>query len=665
MKFLPTATPRFVAASVRSLLGMGLIAGSLIGSTSMRADEAPEPFHPERFTDLGAPVQRNAVYNHVIGEDAEGNERYYQAYRGTPWFLLSIDPTTGEQREFIAEGFDGNPWSLVWASNKKLYITTGGGGTDDVFVFDPATEELNYLGRPTDTEQVVWTIAEADNGKLYGGTYPNAKLISIDLKTDELTDLGRISPDQPYIRNLATQGDYVYCNAGPSLPACWAYNIRTGETTQILPDALRTRDLLRYGTAEKRADGNVYIYLPNSDNMNFRVEGLEVTPVDDLPPATPESHMGRPDRAVLTMNDGTTLRVTVLSGPEKYFLRTPPGGKPERIEVDYTGSSTPLWAVEEGPDGLIYGTTRTPLTLFTVDPKNDHQAVALGNPMGSNGQVYSWQWHDDKLFMAAYGGERMSVWDPEQPWHFGGASGDNPLYLGTSKIGRPSSLVVSPDGKTLIAAGLPIYGKTGGLLTLITPSATGESAIEYLEDLWGDQSALSLATVPGTDLVCVGTTWRGGSGSKAEPAPPRLILWNAATRQVEFETQAIPGNGAVEQILCLDGLIYATSSEHQGGVNDDGFLVVFDPHQRKILHTAPLGHGPGSIFGLRYREADGMLYAISGDSVLCIDPQTYDIQRLGTYPGLGYGMALADDAIYFCADTRLIRFEIPPISNNE
>lgn len=644
---------------------MSLIVGSLSASTATRAEDAPEPFHPERFTDLGAPVQRNAIYNHTIGEDADGNERYYQAYRGTPWFLLSIDPETGEHKEFIAEGFDGNPWSLVWASNKKLYITTGGGGRDDVFVFDPATEELKFLGRPTDAEQVVWTLAEAEDGKLYGGTYPNAKLISIDLETDELKDHGRVSPDQPYIRTLATQGPYVYANAGPALPACWAYDTRDGSTTQILPDDLRTRDLLRYGTAEKRADGNVYIYLPNRDDMNYRVEGLEVTPVDELPPATPESHMGRPDRAVLTLNDGATLRVTVLSGPEKYFLRTPPGGKPERVEVDYTGSSTPLWAVEEGPDGLIYGTTRTPLTLFRVDPENDHAAEALGNPMGSNGQVYSWKWHDGKLFMASYGGERLSVWDPGKPWHFGGADGDNPLYLGTSKIGRPSSLVVAPDGETLIAAGLPTYGMTGGLLTLITPDASGKADIQTLEGLWGQQSAVSLATVPGTDLVCVGTTWRGGSGSTAEPAPPRLLLFNAATRKIEFETRAIPGDGVVEQMLCLNGLIYATTSEHQGGVNDDGFLVVFDPHQREILHTAPLGHGPGSIFGLRHREADGMIYALSGDSVLRIDPQTYAIQRLGTYPGITYGMAMADDAIYFCADERLIRFEIPPISDQE
>src|SRR5690606_21492232 len=143
--------------------------------------------------------------------------------------------------------------------------------------------------RATDTEQVVWMLCEAENGKIYGGTYPNAKLISIDLATDELTDLGRISPDQPYIRTLSTAGPYVYCNVGPSLPATWAYDTRTGRKTQILPEVLRTRKILRYGTAEKRADGQVYIYRPGSKDMMFRVDGLKVTPVDQMPPGIPLS----------------------------------------------------------------------------------------------------------------------------------------------------------------------------------------------------------------------------------------------------------------------------------------------------------------------------------------------------------------------------------------
>lgn len=643
-------------SSILYLLGMAGL--SLWMSGAVLAKEPRSPYRLDRFTDLGAPVHRNQVYNHVLGKDARGNVRYYQAYRGTPWFLLSINPETGEQKEYIAHGHNGNPWGMLWASNGKLYITTGGGGTDDVFVFNPQTEKLTFLGRATDTEQVVWMLCEAENGKIYGGTYPNAKLISIDLATDELADLGRISPDQPYIRTLSTAGPYVYCNVGPSLPATWAYDTRTGRKTQILPDVLRTRKILRYGTAEKRADGQVYIYRPGSKDMMFRVDGLKVTPVDQMPPGIPLSQQGRPERAPLTLPDGTVISVDNLSGPDKYFWRTRPGSEPERVSVQYTGTSTPLWAVQEGPDGLIYGTTRTPLTLFVFDPET-HQSRALGNPMGTNGQVYGWAWHAGRLFMASYGGSRFTVWDPDRPWRFGDQPGDNPQLLGTTGIGRPASLIVAPDDQHLLAGGLPDYGVTGGVLTVIDPDAPAADRFQIIERLLGEQSIASMVTIPGTDLVCIGTTWRGGSASESAPAPPRLLLWNFKTGKIEYETWATQHPAGIVQMAQVDGLIYATTSE------DDGHLIVFDPANRKIVHTSPLGFGPGALFGLRYRERDGMLYAISGESIVRIDPATYAIERLGTYPGLTYGMAFANDSLYFCAGDRLIQLAIPPRAGSE
>jgi hypothetical protein len=228
---------------------------------------AQEPV-PGAFVDLGEPVRRNALYNHVLGTDAQGRERYYQAYRGAPWFLLAFDPRTGAAKEFIAEGHKGNPWGALWASNRKLYLSTGGGGTDDLFVFDPATETLRYLGRPTQSEIVVWTLTEAADGRLYGGTYPGARLVSVDLATHRLTDHGRLSPDQKYIRTVASHGPYVYGNAGPARPAVWAYDTRTGAKTQLLPE--RHRAAAGWGNAQRRADGRVY--LSPAEGVFFRID---------------------------------------------------------------------------------------------------------------------------------------------------------------------------------------------------------------------------------------------------------------------------------------------------------------------------------------------------------------------------------------------------------
>lgn len=628
-----------------SVLVFSMAAALMTISNSAFGQEA---FNVERFSNLGAPVRRNALYNHVLGKDANGNERYYHAYRGDPWFLLSIDPRTGDYEEYIA-GRKGNPYGMLWAGNNRLYVATGGGGTDDVFVFDPTTKALAYLGRPTETETVVWSLCEAGDGKLYGGTYPNAKLVSIDLKTHKLADLGRISPDQKYVRFLDTKGRYVYCNAGPSKAAVWAYNIETGDKTQILPE--RLRKVLSWGTAQKRADGHVYI---RARKEVFRVNGLELEPVERLAAGRVENYQGSPARFPLTMQDGTRIRADHHSGPRKRFFIRRPEQMEATVKIDYTGSPTTLWAVQEGPDGLIYGTTRSPITLFAFDPQTSSTRV-LGDPIGRHGQVYGWVWHDGKLFMAAYGKSRLTVWDPGRPWNFGTTPDSNPRLLGGCHISRPASLIVAPDGKYLLAGGVPGYGRVGGVLTVIEPEVP---VIETIKGLFGEQSVASMVAIPDTDLVCIGTTWRGGSASEAKPSDLRLILWDFRSRKIVYETAPVPGESSIVQMVLVDRRVYCTT-------RDEGHLVVFDPYGRRVLHTAPLGLGGGSLFGLRYREADRMLYAISGESIVRIHPEGFAIQRLGTYPGLGYGMALSGDFLYLCSGTSLIRFAIPPVASGE
>jgi len=618
-------------------------AGMLIAVGSPPASAQVGAPTPGTFVDLGEPVRRNALYNHVLGRDAHGRERYYQVFRGEPWFLLSFDPQTGAAREYVATGHKGNPWGALWASDRKLYVTTGGGGTDDVFVFDPATEKLRYLGRPTTSEIVVWTLAEAENGRLYGGTYPNAKLISVDLKTHQLVDHGRLSPDQKYIRTVASHGPYVYGNAGPAKPAVWAFDTRSGEKTQILPERFRTAQ--GWGSAQRRADGRVY--LSPAENVFFRVDGITLVAVDRMPPALPENEQGYPSRVVVETADGARFTVDDLTGPERRYFRTPRGGETQAVTFSYTGTATDLWAVEDAPDGTIYGTTRSPITLFAVDPMND-QARVLGDPSGRRGQVYGWQWVDHRLYMATYGDSRLTVWNSTEPWRSILREGANPRYLGNHRIGRPSVLTLAPDRRHLLIGGVPDYGVTGGALTLFDLQT---ETFETLEGIVGSQSIQAAVTLPDLDLVCFGTTWRGGSASVAAASDPRLILYDVARRRVVFDTVAVPGEAGVVQMIAHHALVYATTA-------DAGHLVVFDPRRREVVHRAPLGYGPGKLFGLRYSATHDSLFAISGTSVLRIDPRTFAITHLGQHPGITAGLAIANGAIYVCAGTRLLKLPL-------
>ncbi len=620
-----------------------LLAGLMLSAGAHRSPAQVAAPASGGFVDLGEPVRRNALYNHVLGRDARGQERYYQAYRGDPWFLLSFDPKTGEMREFPARGHKGNPWGALWASDGKLYLSTGGGGTDDMFVYDPATETLRYLGRPTQSEIVVWTLAEGADGRLYGGTYPNARLVSVDLKSHRLADHGRLSPDQKYIRTIACHGPYVYGNAGPAKPAVWAFDTRSGEKTQILPE--RFRDAPGWGNAQRRADGRVY--LAPADGTFFRVDGLSLVAVDRLPASLPENDQGYPSKVVVETADGTRFTVDDLTGSERRYFRTPTGGKPQAVTFAYTGTATDLWAVEDAPDGTIYGTTRSPITLFSVDPRTDGARV-LGDPSGRRGQVYGWQWIERRLYMATYGESRLTVWNSAASWRSVLHEDANPRYLGDHRIGRPSVLCTSPDGRHLLISGAPDYGVTGGALTLFDLHS---ETMETIAAPVGVQSIAAAVPLPDLGLVCLGTTWRGGSASVAAASDPRIVLYDVGRRRIVFETTAVAGEAGIVQMVAHAELVYATTA-------DAGHLVVFDPQRREVVYRAALGFGPGRLFGLRSSVAHDSLFALSGTSVVRINPRTFEIFRLGQHPGITAGLAVTKEALYVCAGTRLLKLPL-------
>jgi hypothetical protein len=379
----------------------------------------------------------------------------------------------------------------------------------------------------------------------------------------------------------------------------------------------------------------------------FRIDGVNIVRVDAMPDAIAEASQGNPDNMVLHTADGTRIDVDDLTGPEQRFFLTSTQGETRTVSFEYTGTATTLWAVEDAPDGTVYGTTRSPITLFAVDPQTDASRV-LGDPSGVRGQVYGWHWVDRQLYMATYGGSRLTVWNADEPWVSIGSEASNPRYLGNHKIGRPSVMCLAPDNRHLLISGVPGYGATGGVLTIYD---TQTGAFDILEGVVGEQSIYAAATVPGTDLVCLGTTYRGGSASETETSDPRFLLFDVAKRSVVFETVAATGEDAVVQMIEHDGLIYATTG-------DEGRLVVFDPKARAIIHTTSLGYGPGKLFGLRHYAGDNMIYALSGTSVIRIDPQSYAIEHLGEHPDITAGMAIANDAVYVCAGTHLLKLPI-------
>ncbi len=588
---------------------------------------------PEGITgeweDLGAPVNRSRIYSQAVGKDVNGREVFYlgmvDAERA---FVLALDPLTGEGRQLNCEGWGGQVWSICAHSNGLAYATLGSGA---IFEMNAATGEVRFIGTPPEGEDVVWELYEAADGHLYGGTYPNAKLVRVNLDTYQVEDLGRMDPEQKYVRTIAVEGDWVYCGCGVTRPAVWAYHIPTGEKTQLLPD--EAREGPGWGRATKRIDGRVYIY--GNGGLFWRVSGLDMEPVEEMP-----------RMPFYELEDGTRLFAYDNSGPERVYLAVTPDGERHNVHFDYDCTGTRLWDVFAGPDGRVYGNTHTPITLFAYDPASGEFEV-LGDPVGHAGQVYASTWIDGKLHMAAYSKCTYTVWDPARPWNFGTESENNPRRLGNTsrELQRAGDLILAPDGRHTIVAGLPGYGRIGGAVCIVDPAA---QQFEVIDDLVAPQSPWSLSTTPDDDIIAIGTTLYSGSGTDYELTPGRLVLWNWRTREIVDEFTPWEDEYQINDLLRIGDELWIMGAPN-------GKIAVYDFAAGRIVHDVDLDYGTGRFV---LNPDDGMIYANMGGWVVRLDPATREHELLATYPELNGKVTVVGDYLYGFTSTHLLRLRI-------
>jgi hypothetical protein len=602
---------------------------AMVMTPALAADDQPtSPSPAGRWEDLGAPVHRSRVYSQAVGRDATGREVLYLGFSDSKVFVLALDPRTGKGRQLDLLGKSGQVWGLCAHSNGKAYASIG---TGSIFELDAAAGTVRLLGTAPKGEDVVWELWEASDGNLYGGTYPRAKLARVNVKTGAIEDLGRMDPEQMYVRTVAVQGDFVYCGCGVTKPSVWAYNIRTGEKTQLLPDEARNDK--GWGRAFKRIDGNTYIY--GAGESVYRVTGLSLEKVAKMP-APP----------FLELADRTRVLVYNESGPERKYWLVKPGVRKDEVHFDYTSSGTPLWDLIEGPDGRVYGNSASPITLFAFDPTTK-QTQIYGDPVGHAGQIYSWMWRESKLHMAAYSECTYTIWNPARPWNFGTEPGNNPRRIGKTsrQVQRANGMIPAPDGKHVIVGGVPGYGRVGGGLVIVDPEA---AKFDLIEKPVGDQSPWTLAPTPDPAVIAVGTTTYGGSGTKTEMRPARLVFWDWKRRTTVSELTPWEDEIVIGSLLRLGDELFICGAPK-------GKMAVYDFKTNKIVHNEDWGYGTGR---LRLRPEDGKIYSFMGGRLVRMDPALRRPEVLATYPGLGTQIAVSGPFVYGITDTHLVRFKL-------
>jgi len=501
-------------------------------------------------------------------------------------------------------------------------------------------------------------MTEDDNGVIWSVTYPNSGVVSFDPATREFKDCGHVHKEnwRQYQRYVAADdAGWIYFGVGTTASHIIAFDPRTGKAKPMIPESERVKGS---GYVYRDVNGRVYGHAGNDKEGWYEFhkgEGKKIgrpERIDKKPIITGSQglyHREFPDGKRLVKCDLVDC-VLVVENPET--------GEAKDLTFDYTRDGAHIMGIAAAPDGTICGGTAFPMRFFSFNPTTDEW---------TNRESYG-QWNTvarqgDRFFVGGYGGGFLLEWDPSRPWvkTEKDKAGCNPLFITqcTPTIHRPHDLLAHPDGKTLVLAGTPGYGYTGGGLLFWDRETRTRTLIEHT-DILPEHSTLSLAALPDGKLLG-GSTTGAGTGGERKADQAELYIMDMATKRVEWHEAVFPGvEGYTDLCRAPNGLVY--------GVADRKRFFVFDPAKREVVHEQDteskfgrtISHQGPRVFVL---DSDGMLYMLFVKGIARVDLTTHAVTMLAESPvPIGPGGDILDGRVYFASGSHLYSYKLSAIS---
>jgi streptogramin lyase len=596
------------------------------------------PFPKASFAqrDLGIPVKEAMCWGAYVGPGKTGNrDTIYLSFGQyeAPLFLLAVNPDTGQIRQFNGPlSSEMGSWGFAIDQENRIYL--GSYYNAHLLRFDPKTEKWDDLGQPGgEKESFICALTTATDGKIWGGTFPSAKLFSYDPKTGMTQNFDRMDPDQFYCYPTAGGDGLIYCAIQFEKVDIVVFDPVKETKTSLIPTEDRKPGRVNL---VKGKDGKVYARISTSGQW-FRIEeGKKLVQI-------PESSVPFPPKG---LPEGRQFRLT---DDKALIIENSSKGEEKKIPLQYEASGAFIFVVGGGPDARIYGSSMLPLRLFVYDPQN-YSLTNLGKASHATGEIYSMGSLDGKLYLCSYPEARLSVYDPKKPLRFGEDEDTNPRDLGPmgGEQYRPRAMVAGPHGRVYIGS-YPDYGLLGGAISVCDPKKNEKRVYRHIVQ---NQSIASLAYVEKLDLVAAGSSVRGGTGTHAIEKEAKLTLWDPNEEKKVFEI--IPVTEA-KTILSLavtsDGILY--------GITNNEKVFVFDPKKREIKKVLDLGLKEPREISLQLGP-DGRLYGLAKEAIFVIDPKSDQVSVLAKPTvEITSGMAILGRKIYYGSGANLYEFEIP------
>ncbi|MCC6442690.1 MAG: hypothetical protein IT210_04420 [Armatimonadetes bacterium] len=564
--------------------------------------------------------------------------------------LLMVDAETGKSESFPMPFPSGGdcPYASILSSANKYYTHF-----NSYFVeFDPAKRAFTFWEKTA--PQMAMSMTEDDQGRIWSVTYPQSGLAVFDPKTRKLKDYGHVYTQNwpQYPRDIATDdAGWVYFGTGSTANQIIIFDPDTGKATALVPEDRRGHGS---GVVYREMSGKVYGQTGGADPkwyLLYKGEATSIEPPEklNLKPYIAGSqglfHGVFPDGKLLREFD-TVERRMVVENPASKESKT--------LAFDYASEGAHIMGVAVAPDNTICGGTAFPMRFFSFNPKTDTWV---------NREAYG-QWNTvargkDRFYAGGYGGGFLLEWDPAKPWVDTTVDDkrSNPLFLGKSEptINRPHDLLVHPDGNTLVLAGTPGYGLTGGGL-FFWDRASGKGTILTHTDLIPQHSTMSLVALPGGKLLG-GTTTSPGTGGEKKASLAELYILDMASKKIEWHEAVLPEVGEYAD-LCPGprGLVYGFAGTTR--------FFVFDPAKRKVVHQedtmpvfGPTAYQQGPRIFVQGQR--GVTFVLFQKGIARIDPRTFRLRLLVQSPvPVSFGGDYLDGRIYFGSGSHVYSWKV-------
>ncbi|MCP4642566.1 MAG: hypothetical protein GY851_19130 [bacterium] len=633
----------YVSAKWVVLLALGLLV--LAGRASFA--ETEDMGNGFRHHGVATPVSNHR--GTVVTVDGDGrNVVLVWLFDNTGGYaILMIDAETGQSEQHpVPWDLTGDcPYASILSTGNKYYTHFN----NHFCEFDPVKRAFTFCSETA--PQMAMGMTEDDTGVIWSVTYPQSGVVSFDPKTREFNDFGHVYKQDwaQYQRPVAADdAGWVYFGIGYTLSQIISFDPATATATPIIAEDERIK-----GGGTVTRDNNGKVYGKNGDTWYELYKGeakvIEEPTIDKKPIITSSQglfHNKFADGKILKSCDLVNRVITV---------EDPKTDETKQASFDYTSKGAHIMGVATAPDDTIAGGTAFPMCFFNYNPRTDEwtnrATYCQCNTVVTQG---------DRFFVGGYTHGFILEWDPTAEWvpTVKGKEGCNPQFLTDcpSPINRPHDLLAHPDGKTLVLAGTPGYGFTGGGL-LFWDRETSEGVLLEHTDILPQLSTMSLVALPEGKIMGGATTAPGTGGQKlADQA--ELYIMDMATKKLDWHEPVFPGVQHYND-LCVapNGLVY--------GFADHKRFFVFDSAKRQVIHEqdteATFGRtcnqqGP-RVFVL---SPDGVLYILFLKGIAQVDQETHAITMLAESPvPVGLGGDFLDGRIYFGHGSHMYSYEVP------